>query len=289
MREWAKEYLEEITRKGYRDSSIKLTCGLLERFYRYLDSQEILEINSEVLKKYQEKILACKFSYWYQRSLLENVRRYFEYLTREKKFLFNPARDMEMPIKKLLPVNIPTGREIEELLEGIDTRYEAGKRDKAILELFYSSAPRASELLNLDIGDVDFKGGRLVVRSGKGGKDRVVPVGQKALESLLVYVKKVRPQRAAKKNETALFLSEQGNRMRIGVLHWMMRYRRGRRKNISAHKIRHACAIEMMRHGADIRYIQELLGHEWLSTTQIYTQVLPVDLKEAHQKYHPRR
>lgn len=289
MREWVKEYLEALGERGCRGSSLKAVSVRLRNFYRYLDSRGIPEINSGVLKQYQEEILAGPFAYGYQRALLEAVRGYFEYLTREKKFLCNPARDLEMPVKRVLPVEIPTAGEIDDMLEEIDTRYEAGKRDKAMLELFYSSGLRAGELLNLDIGDVDFEGGRIRIRDGKGGKDRVVPVGEKALQCLLIYVKKVRPRRAARKNETALFLSEQGNRMRSRMLYWMMNDRRGTRNNISPHKLRHACAVEMLRGGADIRHIQELLGHEWLSTTQIYTQMAPVDLKEAHQKYHPRK
>ncbi len=165
-------------------------------------------------------------------------------------------------------------------------------RDKAILEMLYSTGLRSNELRSLDIEDIDYEQEMVHVRSPKGGPKyhRVVPIGKTALQYLNLYFKEERPGIDFEDSQ-ALFLSFWGKRLRNdGVLDIVKKYvfQCGLRKRITTHSLRVTCATDMLRKGADIRYVQEHLGHERLASTQIYTRVSVKDLKRVHQKYHPR-
>jgi len=198
------------------------------------------------------------------------------------------SRDIIILVTALVMVLTTSVRDFRPSLYGkINTVGQVGKRRKAILELFYSTGIRANELLNLDLYDVDFKRRTVFVKNGKGGKDRVVPFWRKAEAALKDYIEHARKHHAERTGETKLFLSMWGNKLKYKELILVMP-RRENGKRLKAHSLRHACAIGMLKNGADIRYIQELLGHSNITSTQIYTRILPAHIQEVHARYHPR-
>ena len=184
-----------------------------------------------------------------------------------------------------------TKYEVRKLLSKPDETTILGLRDRTILELFYSTGIRLSELINIKLIDLDIERGLLRIK-GKFKKERIVPVGSIAKRYLLHYIEDARPKLQRDKRTTTLFLSQKGrifHRSSINIIVRNYVKQAGiRKKNINSHALRHSCATHMLEGGADIRYIQELLGHKSLETTQIYTKVAIKGLKRVHQKTHPR-
>ena len=180
---------------------------------------------------------------------------------------------------------------MKRLLAAVDLEKPLGTRDRAILELLYSTGLRAGELVHLGVSDLDEANGTLTVRQGKGGKDRVVPVGEIAFHYLKCYLTEARSRLLGPASVEILFLTQKGSPMSGANPGMMVRWY-ARRARISrpanAHMIRRSCATHMLRRQAPIRYIQELLGHRSLDTTQRYTQVVISDLKRIHRRTHPR-
>ncbi|MBU1121608.1 MAG: tyrosine-type recombinase/integrase, partial [Candidatus Omnitrophica bacterium] len=182
-------------------------------------------------------------------------------------------------------------KEIKKLLKAPDIHIPIGYRDRTILEVFYSSGIRRQELVNLKPQDVDYEKGFLRVNRGKGGKDRVVPLGRIACKYLENYIKLVRIDLRRIKNCEYLFISTLGNQMEVSTLRRMInRYVKKSRieKRVTPHVFRHSMATHLIQDKANIRCVQEILGHKSLDTTQIYTQITITDLKEAHKSHHPR-
>jgi site-specific recombinase XerD len=182
-----------------------------------------------------------------------------------------PRRPRRLP-------DAPTPAEIEQLLAGIEGDGAIALRDRALVELVYSAGLRSAEAVGLDLGDVDFEQEIVHVRHGKGGKDRVIPLGEEAQHWLSRYLREARPELARGAND-ALFLSVRGRRLDTSTL---------RRIAPHPHRLRHAFATHLLEGGADLRTIQELLGHSSLSTTQIYSHVDPRHLRRAYDSAHPR-
>ena len=204
----------------------------------------------------------------------------------------DPSRDIPYAkTPKRLPRSILTRKEMSKLLMAPDTHSLMGYRDRAMLEVFYSTGLRNSELGALKVEDVDTEEGFVRVNLGKGGKDRVVPLGKIACRYVENYIHSIRPHLVRGGDNRCLFLSLQGHQMARAVIASIVRrYARKAKlgKTVTPHSLRHTCATQMMRNKANLRHIQELLGHACLTTTQVYTSVTIADLKEAHQKYHPR-
>jgi integrase/recombinase XerD len=195
-------------------------------------------------------------------------------------------------LPRRLPQTVLTIEEVETVLNQPDIETLAGLRDRAMLEMLYSTAIRRMELAYLKVFDVNTRHGTVMVKQGKGAKDRVVPIGQRASAWLDKYLAEVRPELVAAHDDGTLFLTDYGEsfeKNRLGDL--VKRYIRGAGITAagSCHLFRHACATHMLENGADIRYIQVMLGHSELSTTQIYTQVSIVKLREIHTATHPAR
>ena len=226
-----------------------------------------------------------------QRNRLSALKDFFKYLVRQNHLSANPASELEMPRpEKRLPTESLGLRQIAALLNVPDVTDPLGIRDRAILELFYSTGLRRSELVHLDIYDLNTERQTLQIRQGKGRKDRVVPVGTRALRWLDRYLGEVRPRLLLDPAQRSLFLTSYGEPFNPDVLSRMVSKwikaaeieRPG-----SCHLLRHSCATHMLEGGADIRFIQQLLGHESLETTSIYTQVSIEQLKAVHAKTHP--
>ncbi len=226
-----------------------------------------------------------------QRARLGALQRFFAHLCKTNHLPANPAADLELPRKQAR--SLPKGLSKEELAALMnlpDIRDPLGIRDRAILETLYATGARRSELTNLDLNDLDPSGKTLLIRKGKGGKDRLLPIGKTALDWLKKYLEKTRPRLLMEASEPALFLSGYGERLSSGYLgNWVAKTIKaaGIEKPGSCHLLRHSCATHMHENGADIRVIQQLLGHARLDTTSIYTAVAITHLKEVYQRTHP--
>jgi integrase/recombinase XerD len=220
---------------------------------------------------------------------LAAVRMLFKFLAVEDKVPRNVASPLQSPhLWRRLP-NVLDPAEVDALLAAPDPETPFGCRDRALLEVMYATGARVSETADLKLDDVHFDFGFLRC-FGKGSKERIVPVGRRALRALRDYVERVRP-RLNKHDRPFLFLSRSGRRLRRDNI-WdrVRKHARaaGLRKNVSPHTLRHSFATHLLAGGADLRSVQEMLGHASISTTQIYTHVDKDRLKSVHKKYHPR-
>ncbi len=261
-----REFVKFITEKEFRD----LTYLDIRSFLAFLKTREYSK--SSISRK-----LAC-------------LRSFFKYLVRENILTQNPAAGIATPKKEKRLPSFMNPDEITKLLDAPAKNSWEEKRDKAILEMLYSSGLRVSELAGLNHDDLDFFGGLVRVR-GKGKKERIVPVGQAALNSLRAYWDMKAPRETPNVIKKPLFISRIGSRLTDrSVRRMILKYvkRTGLGKEISPHTFRHSFATHMLDRGADLRSVQELLGHANLSTTQIYTHVTTQRLKDAYMAAHPR-
>ena len=231
---------------------------------------------------------------------LSYVQSFFRFLRQSGRMVFDPAKVIRLPRHPMrLPVDLLTPEEMRRLLAVPDLGTPMGFRDRAILELFWCTGMRISELLFLAVEDLDFAQCLVTIRHGKGDKSRVVPLGAGVLLWLREYIDKARPWLAAnaadapqtKEGGGCLFLSRFGRRMdKSGLFYKLRAYQRRAKikKKLTTHTFRHTLASEMLKAGADLRHIQELLGHEKLTTTQRYLHIVKGDLKRVHAKTHPR-
>ncbi len=218
------------------------------------------------------------------------IRMLHRFLTQEGRLKEDVTEALESPkVWRRLPECLSV-REVEEILKAPNLRKPQGIRDQALLELLYATGIRAGEAAKLNVGHLSFEQGYLRVL-GKGDKERLVPAGKTARESTLRYLKRVRPQWVKGRAEDALFVTRLGRRMsRVSVWAILKKYAKETRlkKKIYPHILRHSFATHLLENGADLRVVQELLGHSDISTTQVYTHVERSRLKSIHQKFHPR-
>ncbi len=265
----------------------------LGRFIRWLQSRGIAQLNSVRSDDLTEYLMAQRKAGLSASSLSQHlaaIKVFFRYLSQEKYLSANVADNIDSPkLWKLLPRTL-SGAEVDTLLAAPNARKPLGLRDKAVLELLYATGLRVSEAASIRPEDIHFEMGFLRC-TGKGNKERVVPVGKPALEAIQCYLNQVRPLFVKTKPTQTLFVSQRGQplgRKRIWEL--IRRYVRttGIGKNVTPHTLRHSFATHLLDHGADLRVIQQLLGHADISTTQIYTHVDPGRLKSVHYQFHPR-
>lgn len=221
---------------------------------------------------------------------LAAIKSYYQYLMRERYIDQDPAANLESPkLEKKLP-KILTISEVEELLKQPNTTLPAGLRDKAMLELLYATGIRVSELIALNISDVNLDMAYIKCY-GKGAKERIVPLGSIAARCVQEYMNKGRSKLVRTYDEPALFVNHHGNRLtRQGFWKIIKKYAQEANinKDITPHTLRHSFATHLLENGADLRSVQEMLGHADISTTQIYTHVTKNRLKEVYDKTHPR-
>jgi integrase/recombinase XerD len=226
-----------------------------------------------------------------QNQRLMAVKQYFRFCAKTHLVETNPASEVELPKTGMsLPKATLTKAEIEALLQQPNPHTVLGLRDRAMLEVFWACGLRRTEVCNLTLYDVREDTQTVYVRQGKGLKDRVVPISQRALFWVKKYLAEGRPRLEIRHTETALFLSKHGDGILPGVLGAEIRKHldaAGIKTGGSCHLLRHACATALLEGGADVRYVQELLGHSSLETTQIYTRVTITKLKEVYAAAHP--
>jgi integrase/recombinase XerD len=226
-----------------------------------------------------------------QRSFLSTVRGLFSFLLSRRLILRDPSRELVLPRAERLPGAVPGEAQVRRLLQAPFPCHRRGIRDRAILEVLYGTGLRVSECVRLDVVDLDLAEGALLVRNGKGKKDRVLPVGGRAALALELYLREARPLFRKSSQDQALFLSTLGGRLTRSAVEARVRALQKAVASpvwISPHVLRHACATHLLRGGADVRQVQELLGHKRLETTALYTRVNVQDLAAVLAKAHPR-
>ncbi len=223
---------------------------------------------------------------------LSAVRHCARFLVSERHISADFTELLSAPkLTRKLPETL-SAEEVEALLDAPSRHSPQGLRDRAFLELMYSSGLRASELCSLELQDVDLEEGFVRVQAGKRGKDRLVPVGSRAVAAVEQYLHHGRPGFVRGKTGSALFLSNRGSAIsRKTVWHWIQKYAAtaGIKKPVKPHLLRHSFATHLLSNGADLRAIQEMLGHADIGTTEIYTRVDRKRLMEAHERFHPRK
>lgn len=281
--------------KNYSSHTLESYTHDLRDFFSFIAGKKLEEIDIGLLRQYlaylrenKDKNLSKKSVARYSAAL----RTFFKFLVREGFLQKNPMAALRNPKQdKRLPMVLDESQ-VSKLLESPEDNLD-GRRDRALMETLYSSGLRVSELVSLNLSSVDFIGGVCRVM-GKGSKERLCPVGDRALRSLRKYLELRNPS-LKKKDDRALFLNHSPNKKgsRItprSVSRILEKYiaRTSRLENVSPHTLRHSFATHLLNRGADLRSVQELLGHANLSTTQIYTHVSTARLKEAYDKAHPR-
>jgi integrase/recombinase XerD len=298
---WMLRFLEWMAVTNYAKPTIDGRHRDLWQFKHWCGDRSLespKEITKPMLERYQRHLYHYRtangkaLSYERQAALLSAVKYFFKWMAQQNHLLFNPASEIVLPRtpRRRLVDRLLQADEVERILLQPNTENPIGLRDRAMLELFYSTGIRRRECSELRLYDVDKERGTLFVRQGKGKKDRVVPVGERALFWLERYSQEVRPELCIDPSENALFLNYQGSPIvPDGISHLVRDYfqRAGVKKQGGAHMLRHTMATAMLDNGADIRYIQEILGHAMLDTTQQYTHVSIQKLKEIHSATHP--
>ncbi|MDD5227100.1 MAG: tyrosine recombinase XerC [Candidatus Omnitrophica bacterium] len=278
------------TEKGASEHTTKNYGIDLREFMKFLAERELRALTYLDIRSFLAFLKTREYSKSSISRKLACLRSFFKYLVRENILSQNPAAGIATPKKEKRLPSFMNPDEITKLLDAPSKNSWEEKRDKAILEMLYSSGLRVSELAGLNHDDLDFFQGLVRVR-GKGKKERIVPVGQAALNGLRAYLDMKAPRENANAIKKPLFISRIGSRLTDrSVRRMILKYvkRTGLGKEISPHTFRHSFATHMLDRGADLRSVQELLGHANLSTTQIYTHVTTQRLKDAYGAAHPR-
>lgn len=297
---WAERYVEHLKVKAYSPQtlrSIECHLGLFLDWAIVRGLGRPAEVTKPILESYQRWLFYHRqpngkpLSFASQHQRLQKVRSFFKWLTRANVLTSNPASELELPkLPRRLPRAVLSEREVELVLAVPDLTDALGLRDRAILEVLYSTGVRRVELAGLTIFDVDAERGTLMVRRGKGAIDRVVPIGARALHWIGRYLDEVRSTLALSPDDGVLFLSDEGEALKLPRLTQMARrYIEAAKlgKSGACHVFRHTMATLMLENGADVRFIQELLGHAKLTSTQIYTRISIRQLKSVHDQTHP--
>jgi len=297
-----RRFLQWQAEKNYSPKTIENREVYLRYFIQWCDERGLSqpqEITKPIIERYQRYLFLYRkkngepLSTRSQHVRVVPIRAWFKWLARQNHILYNPASDIEMPrLERRLPKHILTVEESEAIINQPDTTKPTGIRDRAILETLYSTGMRRMELINLKLFDIDPDRGTVMVRQGKGRKDRMIPIGERALKWIEKYQRDVRPELSTPNDEGILFLTHLSeaftpNRLTQMVRDYIDAADIGKRG--SCHLFRHTMATLMLENGADVRFIQAMLGHVSLETTQIYTQVSIRKLKDIHTATHPAK
>lgn len=263
----------------------------VKQFLSYLLAIDLLveQVNQRTMEHYVKYLTAHGKS---QATITRNIaslKSFYTYLIVSGVVTSNPAKSItSIKTERKLP-QILTSKEVDLFLEQPDCTDAKGYRDKAMLELLYATGIRVSELINLDLSNLNLYAS--VIRCESRGKERLIPLYPSAVRALAEYVEKVRPQMLEQPDEPALFVNLNGRRMSRQGFWKIIKYyqeKAGIRKEITPHTLRHSFAAHLLENGADLRSIQEMLGHADISSTQIYTQVVGQKLKDVYARAHPR-
>jgi integrase/recombinase XerD len=295
-----KHYLDNLLSRNYSELTLASQAKQLRYFACYCSHHGVKrpqKVTRETIAAYQLQLHmrtrpdGRSLAAGTQRQWLTTILSFFRHLTRTQIITSNPAAEMQMPRSEHhLPKAIFDCSDIERIIAIPDINSPAGLRDRATLEVFYSTGIRRAELCHLNLTDVDFSRHVLRVEQGKGRKDRYVPVGRRALAWIEFYLKEARQMLGRTQDKTALFISANGTRLGPDCLGLRMRMlvRRARLgKEGSCHAFRHSFATALLENGCDVRHIQVMMGHSKLETTAIYLHLSIQDIRAAHEKFHP--
>jgi len=299
---YLQRYLEAMLLRGFSEETQRRHESHVRRFgvwceQRGLDSPTA--ITKPILERYRKHLYYYRkndgepLSFSSQQVMLSSLKGFFRWLTQENYLLYNPASELQLPKPpKTLPRTILSEECVTDLINQPDTQTPDGVRDRTILELLYSCGLRRTELAHLKLYDIDLKRGVLVVKQGKGNKDRMLPIGERALTWLITYLGTTRDRLSRPLDDDRLFITDYGEPFNGGHLGRLVKKylkQAGIEVTGSCHLLRHAMATHMLDHGADIRFIQAMLGHEDLTSTEIYTRVSVEKLREIHRATHPAK
>lgn len=265
----------------------------LRQFSTFLEKQGVTspqKINRVLIVQYLAELRKRGLATSSLSRHIASMRSFFYFLIQENIVNDNPALQLELPRAPRKLPRILTTAEIDRLLNQPSLKKPSGIRDKAMLELLYASGLRVSELVSLDAGDFNPEMGFLRCR-GKGMKERIVPVGTIAINTVQQYLERCRPRLVKGRDECSLFVNQHGRRLtRQGFWKILKKYVRlaGIPGEVTPHTLRHSFATHLLENGADLRSVQEMLGHSDISTTQIYTQITRRHIREIYDKTHPR-
>jgi integrase/recombinase XerD len=279
--------------KGLSANTLQAYLGDVRAFARYASAQGIEEasaVGGPLLRRYLSELHREARSASTVARKLSALRGYFRFLQGDGLIPANPSEEIDLPkLGRRLPA-VLSRAEIERMLRAVDCARPLGLRDLAFLELLYATGVRVSELIRLSLQDLDPRAGFLLVR-GKGDKERLVPVGRRALACVARYLREERPRLNRGRGLRVLFLNWRGRPLsRMGAWKLIRKYARlaGIAKPIGPHTFRHSFATHLLEGGADLRAVQEMLGHADISTTQVYTHLDRTYLKQVHRSFHPR-
>jgi len=294
MEEFIKEFMDYLSvERGLSKNTLESYGRDLNKYAGYLKKKGISNLERVKRPDIQDFMMGLKDGKLNASSIARNlvaIKVFHRYLTSQRLLKEDVTSVIETPkLWKTLP-DVLDLKEVEAILDSPNTRLKQGLRDKAALELMYATGMRVSELVNLKLTDLHMEMG-FVRCLGKGQKERIIPVGSKAKEALQKYIEKARPKFLKQKESKSLFLTRLGKPMSRQTF-WMIikHYVKDARikKRVTPHTLRHSFATHLLQNGADLRIVQELLGHTNISTTQIYTHINKERLKQIHQKFHPR-
>jgi site-specific recombinase XerD len=291
-------YLEHLRTHGYSRSAASHARTVLPRLFDHLRNEEVRDVRAAReadlasflvrMKGWRSSGSGDLVSPWTVFGYLTCVRAFFAFLEKKGLVLTNPARELRLRKPERLPRALNED-EARRLMAAPPYWGAVGPRDRAIVEVLYGTGIRVGECVRLDLQDVALREGRLLVRNGKGKKDRVVPLVGQAFAAVDRYLREVRHALVRDPREQAVFLSAIGTRLSAVMLQRQVRqYAKTLGLRVTPHVLRHSCATHLLRHGADVREIQQLLGHRALETTALYTRVDVSDLAAVLGRAHPR-
>ena len=293
-------YFEWMRIRGYSEATVVRAWEVLGMFLKWCAERAVIQardVTKPMLERYQRHLYHYRkrngepLSFRGQHSQLCVIQGLFRFLAKQNYILYNPASDLELPkVGKRLPRFVLTATEADQVLNQADINTDKGIRDRAIMETLYSTGIRRSELINLKLFDIDDERGIITIREGKGRRDRMIPIGERALAWVRKYLDDVRPALMIEPDNMVLFLTVEGETLGQSHLTKLVRTyikASGIGKTGSCHIFRHTMATLMLEGGADIRFIQQMLGHAELTSTEVYTQVSLKKLKEIYLATHP--
>lgn len=284
-----------IIDEGKAENTVKSYMRDLNKFKLFIEEQGIetlADINQAVIQLYLAQLKLSHYAASSTSRMISALKQFFFFLLKEGHIDKNPIQTIQLPKK---PQSLPkalTMNEVDQIIEAPDTNTTWGLRDRAIFELMYATGLRVSELIHLSLEELHLDLG-FIQTIGKGDKERIVPLGDEASYWIQRYLDEVRPgfSRKNAKETTALFLTERGVAFsRQGIWKNLKKYvqQTGIKQSVSPHMLRHSFATHLLENGADLRMVQELLGHSDISTTQIYTHISKLRLQEVYRKTFPR-
>jgi integrase/recombinase XerD len=285
-----------LGRSAYTIKNARYTLRHFAGFLEIENAGDIEDLSADILSEYQQELYFCltakgrPLSLRTQAQRLGVVKSFTRFLKDQDYLICDPAESIQLPRKpKRLPKVILSADEVKKLLQTPDTRTNRGYRNRIILEILYDTAIRRAEVANIKLHDLDLAAGYIRI-TGKGNKDRVVPLSRRVCELVQNYILMVRHQFVNGNDPGFLILNRWGQKMDPNGI-WAVVRRcvelSGIKKSITTHTFRHTCATHMLKNGAPVRHLQQMLGHESLESTQMYTHVTINDLKEIHARYHP--